>query len=153
MERSRRSTTPARGDIAGEGTRRIRDTHRAPATRARSGYAHATMSNPSMTRAEREAFLAQTHVAILSVEEPGRGPCATPVWYRYEPGGPIRITLSPTSRKASLLRKAGRASLCAQTESLPYRYVTVEGAIELRETDVSGDRHEIAHRYLGAARA
>ncbi len=110
------------------------------------------MSNPRMTRAEREAFLAQTHVGILSVEEPGRGPCAAPVWYRYEPGGPIRITLAPTSRKARLLRKAGRASLCAQTESLPYRYVTVEGAIELRETDVSEDRHEMAHRYLGAAR-
>jgi nitroimidazol reductase NimA-like FMN-containing flavoprotein (pyridoxamine 5'-phosphate oxidase superfamily) len=105
-----------------------------------------------MNRAEREAFLAQTHVGILSVEEPGRGPCATPVWYRYEPGGSIRITLSPTSRKASLLRKAGRATLCAQTESVPYRYVTVEGPIELRETDVSEDRHEMAHRYLGAAR-
>lgn len=110
------------------------------------------MSNPSMTRAEREAFLAQTHVGILSVEEPGRGPCSTPVWYRYAPGGAIRITLSPTSRKARLLRGAGRASLCAQTESIPYRYVTVEGPIELREADVSEDRREMALRYLGTAR-
>ncbi len=110
------------------------------------------MSNPSMTRAEREAFLAQTHVGILSVEEPGRGPCSTPVWYRYAPGGSIRITLSPTSRKARLLRSAGRASLCAQTETVPYRYVTVEGPIELRESDVAEDRHEMAHRYLGSAR-
>ena len=111
------------------------------------------MSNPSMTRAERESFLAQTHVGVLTVEESGRGPCAVPVWYRYAPGGPIRITLSPTSRKARLLRAAGRASLCTQTESVPYRYVTVEGAIELIESDVSEDRREMAQRYLGAARA
>src|SRR5215510_9385932 len=104
------------------------------------------MSNPSMSRAEREAFLAQTHVGILTVEEPGRGPCAVPVWYRYAPGGSIRMTLESTSRKAHLLRKAGRASLCVQTETVPYRYVTVEGAIELRETDVAEDRTEMAHR-------
>lgn len=111
------------------------------------------MSNPSMSRAEREAFLAQTRVGILSVEEPGRGPCATPVWYRYAPGGAIRLTLESTSRKAGLLRKAGRASLCVQTETAPYKYVTVEGAIELRETDATEDWTEMAHRYLGAARA
>lgn len=110
------------------------------------------MSNPSMTRAEREAFLAQTHVGVLTVEEPGRGPCAVPVWYRYAPGGPLRLTLSPTSLKARLLRVAGRASLCAQSESVPYRYVTVEGPIELHAADVSEDRREMAHRYLGAAR-
>jgi nitroimidazol reductase NimA-like FMN-containing flavoprotein (pyridoxamine 5'-phosphate oxidase superfamily) len=111
------------------------------------------MSKSSMTRAEREAFLAQTHVGILTVEEPGRGPCATPVWYRYAPGGPLRVTLEATSHKAGLLRRTGRASLCAQTEGVPYRYVTVEGAIELRETDVTEDREEMAHRYLGAERA
>jgi PPOX class probable F420-dependent enzyme len=111
------------------------------------------MSNPTMTRAEREAFLAETHVGVLTVEEPGRGPCATPVWYRYRPGHSIRITLSPTSRKAALLRRAGRAALCAQTESPPYRYVTVEGPIELQEGDLTQDQHEMAHRYLGAKRA
>ena len=105
-----------------------------------------------MTRSEREAFLAQTHVGVLTVEEPGRGPCATPVWYRYAPGGPIRITLSPASRKARLLRSAGRASLCVQSERIPYRYVTVEGAVELRGVDVSEDRSEMALRYLGAER-
>jgi PPOX class probable F420-dependent enzyme len=111
------------------------------------------MSNPTMTRAEREAFLAETHVGVLTVEEPGRGPCATPVWYRYTPGNPVRMTLSPTSRKAVLLRRAGRASLCAQTESVPYRYVTVEGRIEIQEDDPAQDRHEMAYRYLNTERA
>ena len=34
-----------------------------------------------MTRTEREAFLAETRVGMLSVNEPGRGPLTVPVWY------------------------------------------------------------------------
>jgi len=102
-----------------------------------------------MTRDAREAFLAGVHVGVLAVAESGRGPCAVPVWYRYTPGEAIRITTSPTSRKARLLREAGRASLCVQTERLPYQYVTVEGRVELVETDVTGDQRAIAHRYMG----
>ena len=37
-----------------------------------------------MSPAEREAFLAETHVAIVSIAEAGRGPLAIPVWYRTE---------------------------------------------------------------------
>jgi hypothetical protein len=33
--------------------------------------------------------------------------------------------------------------------SLPYRYVTVEGPIELLEVDVAEDQREIACHYLG----
>ena len=79
----------------------------------------------SMSRAEREAFLAETHVAILSVAEPGRGPLAIPVWYEYEPGRDVRIVTGGKSRKMTLLRAAGRATLCVQDEKPPYRYVTV----------------------------
>jgi nitroimidazol reductase NimA-like FMN-containing flavoprotein (pyridoxamine 5'-phosphate oxidase superfamily) len=107
------------------------------------------MANPTMTRAEREAFLAETRVGILTVDEPGRGPCTTPLWYRYAPGEPIRITVPPTSRKVQLLRQTGRASLCVNQENLPYKYVTVEGPIELLEVNVADDQREIACRYLG----
>src|SRR5688572_21988121 len=107
------------------------------------------MANPRMTPDARAAFLADVHVGVLAVAEPGRGPCAVPVWYRYTPGEAIRITTSPTSRKARLLRAAGRASLCVQTERLPYQYVSVEGPIEFVETDVSTEQRVIAHRYMG----
>ena len=43
------------------------------------------MSALSMTRAEREAFLAGQHVGIISIDEPGRGPLAVPIWYDYSP--------------------------------------------------------------------
>lgn len=103
-----------------------------------------------MTRAQREAFLAATHVGVLSVAEPDRGPCAVPVWYRYVAGEAVRITMPRSSRKLPLLRDAGRASLCVQQETLPYKYVTVEGPIEIVETDVAVDQREMAERYLGA---
>ena len=104
----------------------------------------------SMSRAERDAFLAETHVAILSVAESGRGPLAVPVWYEYEPGRDIRIVTGGKSRKMSLLRAAGRATLCAQDEKPPYRYVTVEGPIAFGTLDVERDWRGPAIHYLGA---
>lgn len=108
------------------------------------------MPNLSMTPAAREAFLADTHVATLAVTDADRGPCLVPVWYRYAPGGPVLINMQASSRKARLLRIAGRASLCAQTETLPYKYVTVEGPAETIATNIEPDEREMAVRYLGA---
>lgn len=105
--------------------------------------------NPTMTRAEREAFLAATHVGVFAVAETGRGPCAVPVWYRYAPGETVRITMSRDSRKARLLQDAGRASLCVQQEALPNKYVSVEGPVEIASGDVAAEQREIALRYLG----
>jgi nitroimidazol reductase NimA-like FMN-containing flavoprotein (pyridoxamine 5'-phosphate oxidase superfamily) len=109
------------------------------------------MANPTMSRAARQAFLADTHVGVLAVAEPGRGPCTVPVWYRYAAGDVVRITVPGGSRKVGLLRTAGRASLCAQRETLPYQYVTVEGPVEVLATAVEDDQVEMAKRYLGEA--
>jgi hypothetical protein len=103
----------------------------------------------AMSRAEREAFLAGTHVAIVSIAEEGRGPLAVPIWYRYTPGGDLVFATADTSRKAGLLRRAGRASVCVQTETAPYLYVTVEGPITFDRVDFDRDTREMAIRYLG----
>jgi PPOX class probable F420-dependent enzyme len=102
-----------------------------------------------MSRAEREAFLAGTHVAVVSIADASRGPLAVPVWYRYEPGGEVRFATAKDSRKARLLERAGRASLCVQTESAPYQYVTVEGPASFDVVDFERDTREMAIRYLG----
>jgi len=109
------------------------------------------MGELSMSGAEREAFLAETHVGILSVAEVGgRAPLAVPIWYHYEPGGSVHFITDNNSRKAALLKKAGRATLVAQNESLPYKYVTVEGPITIsREFDHVREIDEVAYRYLG----
>lgn len=104
----------------------------------------------SMTPPEREAFLADVHVGVLGVDEPGRAPLTVPIWYAYQPGGTVDVVTSGESCKAGLLRAAGRFSLCAQTETAPYRYVSVEGPITAIEEAVGRDeRAALAHRYLG----
>jgi nitroimidazol reductase NimA-like FMN-containing flavoprotein (pyridoxamine 5'-phosphate oxidase superfamily) len=105
----------------------------------------------TMTTAEREEFLAGLHVAVLSVDDPGRGPLAVPVWYSYVPGGTVNVVTGGHSVKAQLLRAAGRFSLCVQSETMPYRYVSVEGPITaLDETVSDEERRALAQRYLGA---
>jgi nitroimidazol reductase NimA-like FMN-containing flavoprotein (pyridoxamine 5'-phosphate oxidase superfamily) len=108
------------------------------------------MADLKMTRAEREAFLAETHVAMLAIESEGRGPFLVPVWYWFKPGGDVYIVTGGDSRKLDLVRRSGRASLCVQTESMPYKYVSIEGAItEAGAPDFDRDVREVAIRYLG----
>lgn len=103
-----------------------------------------------MSKTEREKFLAELHVGVISIAEEGRGPLCAPIWYEYEPGGELWILTGRDSRKGRLLQDAGRFSLVAQTETPPYQYVSVEGPItSIEKPDL--DRHErpMAHRYLG----
>jgi len=107
----------------------------------------------AMTKQERETFLADLHVGIISISEEGRGPLTVPIWYSYEPGGELRVVTAKTSRKARLLQHAERFSVCVQTETLPYKYVSVEGpVIAIEPADVERDRRPLARRYLGAQR-
>jgi PPOX class probable F420-dependent enzyme len=103
----------------------------------------------NMSLAERQAFLADVHVGVLTVvAEEGRGPLATPVWYSYRPGGLVSVTTGGTSRKARAVAAVGRFSLCAQDEAPPYKYVTVEGPAVIEAADLT-ERLAIARRYLG----
>jgi nitroimidazol reductase NimA-like FMN-containing flavoprotein (pyridoxamine 5'-phosphate oxidase superfamily) len=100
----------------------------------------------TMSKDERDAFLAGVHVALLAVDEPGRGPLALPVWYEYVDGA-IEFGLDRDSRKAQLLRAAGRATITVQDEAPPYKYVSVEGPVEI--VDRPRDVLRVASRYLG----
>ncbi|HEY0736110.1 MAG TPA: pyridoxamine 5'-phosphate oxidase family protein [Herpetosiphonaceae bacterium] len=105
----------------------------------------------TMTQTERERFLADVHVGIISVAENGRGPLTVPIWYGYTPGGELYVWMEKTSRKARLLQEASRFSLCVQTEQPPYQYVSVEGPITaIERVDLERDARPIAHRYLGS---
>jgi hypothetical protein len=103
-----------------------------------------------MTREEREKFLADVHVGVLCLEDPGRAPLAAPIWYGYEPGGELWIVTERGSRKGRLLERARRLSLCVQTETPPYKYVSVEGPVtRIEPSDVERDGRPLARRYLG----
>ncbi|MFI1800115.1 pyridoxamine 5'-phosphate oxidase family protein [Streptomyces sp. NPDC020379] len=105
-----------------------------------------------MTKAEREVFLAEPHIAVVSVaSEDGRGPLSVPLWYGYTPGGDITLITALDSRKAALMRRHGRVSLCVQRTEPPRTYVSVEGPVtEFREPARLDERRALAHRYLGA---
>jgi PPOX class probable F420-dependent enzyme len=106
------------------------------------------MGQLTMTKDEREAFLADVHIGVLAVNADGV-PSVTPIWYVYEPGGDIVIHTASQSPKTAALIKQGRASLCAQTEAPPYKYVVVEGPVTVDEDFDESVRHELAYRYLG----
>jgi nitroimidazol reductase NimA-like FMN-containing flavoprotein (pyridoxamine 5'-phosphate oxidase superfamily) len=89
-----------------------------------------------MSAEEREQFLAGLHVGVLSVAAgDDRGPLAVPVWYDYRAGGQVSVITGRGTRKGRAIRAAGRMSLCAQDESPPYRYVSVEGPVVIEELD------------------
>jgi PPOX class probable F420-dependent enzyme len=102
----------------------------------------------TMTAEEREQFLAAVHVGVLSVAAERRAPLAVPVWYNYEPGGRVSVITGRGSRKGRAIVAAGRMSLCAQDEKAPYRYVSVEGPVEMEDLDPA-ERLAMARRYLG----
>ncbi|MCU1365548.1 MAG: putative flavin-nucleotide-binding protein [Ilumatobacteraceae bacterium] len=100
----------------------------------------------TMTEAEREEFLADVHVGILAIARKDKGPLALPIWYQYEDGAVI-IGIGGNSLKAKLIRAAGRATMTVQTETPPYKYVSVEGPVELLQEQ--RDDFVMASRYLG----
>lgn len=104
---------------------------------------------PTMTRTEREKFLAELHVGVIAVERPDRAPLAVPIWYGYEPGGEVVLWTDAGTLKERLIRAAGRFSITAQVEQPPYRYVTAEGAVTAIDAASPEVVRAIAVRYLG----
>ena len=103
-----------------------------------------------MSQGEKEAFLADLHVGVLSLNQPNRAPLTVPVWYDYRPGGELWFLTGADSRKGKLLAVGAHVSLCAQTESPPYRYVSVEGVVtRVAPSDKEKESRPMAHRYLG----
>jgi uncharacterized protein len=106
-----------------------------------------------MNEQERQAFLAEPHIAVLSVaSDDARPPLTLPVWYHYQMGGNITFfsgTQGRRARKTKLIRRAGVVSLCVQREEFPYRYVTVEGTVVRADRPPSAEQVlAIVRRYL-----
>jgi len=102
-----------------------------------------------MSKTDREAFLAGVHVGIVAIPDAEHGPLAVPIWYDYTPGGDVVLITDRGSLKGRLLAKASRISLVAQTETAPYKYVSVEGPFTVESSDLERDLRPMARRYLG----
>jgi len=107
------------------------------------------MSDNSLSVIERECFLAQPHVAALSVSAgPDRGPFTVPVWYQYAPGGEAWVLTEAGSRKVRLIEAAGRFTLMVDRVLPTTRYVSVEGPVSRTAAGTDNLLREIAARYL-----
>jgi hypothetical protein len=100
---------------------------------------------------EREKFLAEPHVAALSVAAgSGRGPLTVPVWYQYSPGGEVWIHTPAAARKAGLIAAAGRFTLMVDRVQPTVRYVSAEGPVTRTVPATDELVLAIASRYLPA---
>lgn len=103
----------------------------------------------AMTREERESFLADLHIGLISVPD-DNGPLTCPVWYAYEPGGEIWLVTPADARKLRNVEVGTRVGFCAQDEELPPKYVTVQGEVTAIEpASAEKEVTEMAVRYLG----
>lgn len=104
----------------------------------------------NMTKSERDAFLQEPHVGVISIERPGDAPLSAPIWYDYDPKIGLWIITGPNSKKGRALTDAKRFTMVAQSEAAPfYKYVSVSRpVVEVRPSDFEKDTTQMALRYL-----
>jgi hypothetical protein len=107
------------------------------------------MADNRLSVRDRELFLAEPHVAALSVSAgEGRGPLTLPIWYQYEPGGEAWVLTEAGSRKAGLIQAAGRFTLMVDRTLPTVRYVSVEGPVTRTIPGTDAHLREITERYI-----
>ncbi len=107
------------------------------------------MADNRLTVQERELFLAEPHIAALSVSAgPHRGPLTVPIWYQYTPGGEAWILTEVKSRKVPLIEAAGCFTLMVDRITPTTRYVSVEGPVTRTVPCTDALLREITERYL-----
>jgi hypothetical protein len=106
-------------------------------------------TSPALSVRDRELFLAEPHIAALSVSAgPDRGPVTVPIWYQYVPGGEAWVLTPAGSRKARLIEAAGRFTLMVDRVLPTVRYVSVEGPVTRMIPGTAELLREITTRYL-----
>lgn len=107
-----------------------------------------------LSKNEREEFLAQPHIAALSVTAgERRGPLTVPIWYQYRLGGEPWVLTGAGSRKHRLIEATGYFSLMVERVEPTVRYVAVDGPVSRIEPGTDDQLVELARRYLPPERA
>jgi hypothetical protein len=103
----------------------------------------------ALSKAEREEFLSQPHIAALSVGAgDDRGPLTVPIWYQYAPGGEPWILTGAGSAKTRLIETADRFTLMVDRMEPTVRYVAVDGPVSRIEPGSDELLVELTRRYL-----
>lgn len=105
----------------------------------------------ALSKDEREQFLAEPHIAALSVHAGNaRGPLTVPIWYQYAPGGDPWFITGVGSRKHRLIESTGYLSLMVERVEPTVRYVAVDGPVLRIEPGTDDQLVEMSKRYLPA---
>jgi hypothetical protein len=105
----------------------------------------------ALSKDEREQFLAEPHIAALSVSAGDkRGPLTVPIWYQHRPGGEPWIHTGAGSRKHRLIETQGEFTLMVHRAEPTVRYVAVDGVVSRIEPATDDQLVEMVKRYLPA---
>ncbi len=103
----------------------------------------------ALSKDDREQFLAEPHIAALSVYAgTERGPLSVPIWYQYTPGGDLWFNTGSGSRKHRLIESSGYVSLMVERVQPTVRYVAVDGPVLRIEPGTDDRLVEMTKRYL-----
>jgi len=103
----------------------------------------------ALSKDEREQFLAEAHIAALSVHAgTDGGPLTVPIWYQYAPGGDPWFITGAGSRKHRLIESSGYLSLMVERVEPSVRYVAVDGPVLRIEPGTDDQLVEMSKRYL-----
>ncbi len=109
------------------------------------------LASMALSKDEREQFLAEPHIAALSVSAGDkRGPLTVPIWYQYTPGGEPWVLTGNGSRKHRLIETQGEFTLMAERVEPTVRYVAVDGPVSGIEPGADEHLVELTKRYLPA---
>jgi hypothetical protein len=107
------------------------------------------LASMALSKDEREQFLAEPHIAALSVSAGDkRGPLTVPIWYQYTVGGEPWVLTGNGSRKHRLIETQGEFTVMAERVEPTVRYVAVDGPVSRIEPGTDEQLVELTKRYL-----
>jgi len=101
-----------------------------------------------MSEQETQAFLDEPRVGHMVTLQPDGSPQAAPIWYEYR-DGKFLVWTDRFTRRFKNISGDPRVTMSIASDDQPYRYVTVEATVTIRETDIEATAISIATRYKG----
>ena len=103
----------------------------------------------ALSKEDREQFLAEPHIAALSVSAGDkRGPLTVPIWYQYTPGGEPWVITGAGSRKHRLIETQGEFTLMVERARTDGALRRGRRTVSRIEPGTDDQLVEMAKRYL-----
>src|SRR2546425_8863541 len=97
---------------------------------------------------DREQFLKEANIAVLSTVDAAGRPHSAPVWYLYD-NGVFTISTGRGSQKHRNIERNPEVSLVIDSRTVPYYALMISGRAEIGPPFSPDERLRLAVRYLG----